>query len=134
MWQKEMERQFFYPMESTVREVVEFMERLEATEDFNPVKEDKGSAKKQSGNGKPYAKISPSDGKKTYGYCTLHVAGHNTEDYYTLKAKKIKGEHSSSSKYAGKSKSGSYQNKTWSRQANDNKVRTCKDLAAFIGK
>ena len=34
-WQKEMDRQGFDPMENTLNDIVEFMERLEATNEFD---------------------------------------------------------------------------------------------------
>ena len=61
-WQKERECQGFDPLENLVNNVVEFMEYIEATEDFNP--ETKPKAK--TGSGKSTKKSSGNSNKKEY--------------------------------------------------------------------
>jgi hypothetical protein len=132
-WQKEMERQGFDPMNGTVADTLEFMERLEATDDFDgsPVKNNsKTNTKKGGGNNKKPS--SSSDGKK--GHCMIHGEGnHNSDECYTLQkeAKKLKSSHSGNT--SGKAKDGSG-NKTWNRKADHGKQKAKSDLAAFIGK
>ena len=47
-WQKEMDRQGFDPMDNTLNAVVDFMERIEATDDFDVNSEEVKSSKKSS--------------------------------------------------------------------------------------
>ena len=125
-WQKEMERQGFDPLEHSVAEVVDFMDRIESAEDF-----DAETTKVKAKSAKTNNKKSPS-GKKTDGkepgelkYCSHH--GHNpshtSEECFVLHpelkdAKKNKGN----------------KNKSWSRKAAEGKAKTKNDLAAFIRK
>ena len=133
-WQKEMERQGFDPMIHTPAEVVEFMERLEATDDFEgtPVKDSKPAAKTSSKTTKSNQSKKPSSsgGRSTKHYCAVH--GHNnshsTEECNTIQqeAKRVK---TNRSDYKGKSP-----NKTWQRKASEGQAKTKQELAAFIQK
>ena len=124
-WQKEMERQGFDPMEHNVAEVVDFMERIEGTEDF-----DAEATKVKAKVAKTNNKKSPSGKKKDekepgeLKYCSHH--GHNpshtSSECFVLHPEL---------KEAKKSKSKS---KSWSRKAADSKAKTKSDLAAFIRK
>ena len=131
-WQKEMERQGFDPMDNTVAQVIEFMERQEATEeDFNDNNQkDSKPATKKGGNGKKKNSSSKPATKKN-GYCLLHGDGnHDTEDCFTLQkeAKRLKGE-GGDSKPAAKSK-----NKTWSKKAEEAKEKAKGEYHAFVRK
>ena len=131
-WQKEMERQGFDPMDNTVAQVIEFMERQEATEeDFNDNNQkDSKPAAKKGGNGKKKNSSSKPATKKN-GYCLLHGDGnHDTEDCFTLQkeAKRLKGE-GGDSKPAAKSK-----NKTWSKKAEEAKEKAKGEYHAFVRK
>ena len=136
-WQKEMDRQGYDPLENNVESVVEFMERLEATDKFdgsavtqnhskqNNSKKNHGSAKKPP--------PSAHGGKKKF--CLLHGEGrHDTDECFALQneAKKLKTSREGGSSQGG-AKNGST-NKTWNRKAAEGKAKTKNDLAAFIGK
>ena len=129
-WQREMEKQGFDPMDQPVTDVVDFMERLETTEDFDADKDTKSVAKK--GNGKSGKKSANSKGKQNL-YCMFHGENnsHKTEDCYQLQkeAKRLKKENNGNDKSYGKSK-----NKTWSRKAEEAKSASKNDLAVFIRK
>ena len=78
-----MERQGFDPVEHTTNEVVEFMEQIEATEDFD---HDAKPAAKKAGNGKGNDGNNgkkPNNNKKAPNgdkYCLLHgKGGHSTD-------------------------------------------------------
>ena len=125
-----MEKQGFDPMEHVINDVVDVMERLESTEDFDNDKDTKQVAKGKS-NGKSGKKSHNSNGKQKF-YCMYHGdnTSHNTENCHKMKqeAKRLKGESNGNQSY-GKSK-----NKTWSRKAEEAKDASKKDLAVFIRK
>jgi hypothetical protein len=127
-WQREMEKQGFDPMEKKLNQVVDKMESLESTEDFEYDNTTKSVAKKGNGNGKGGKKSTNSKGKQNL-YCMLHgEGGHKTEDCYQLQkeAKRVKmGKSDNSSKS---------KNKTWTRKAAESSKESKKDLAAFIRK
>jgi len=144
-WQKEMERQGFDPMATgSIDDTLEFMERVEATDDFDGTPVNKQSSKphaKKGGNQKRAP--SSSDGKK--GFCMIHGEGnHTSEECYTLQkeAKKLKTSYSgnTSTKYSDNKARGNFSsnsgsgNKTWNRKAEQGKSKAKSDLAAFIGK
>ena len=129
-WQREMDRQGFDPMTKRPNEVVEFMEQIESSEDFDadkkvtttPTKKSSGKKKASTGN-------TESDGSK---HCMLHGKNntHDTDECKTLKAdvKKRKGNDSNSK--GGK-------NKTWknSKKDKDNSPEESKkELAALTKK
>jgi hypothetical protein len=136
-WQKEMERQGFDPMTGSVQDTLDFMERLEATDDFDgtTVKQSSKPQAKKGASGNPKKVPSSPGGKK--GHCMIHGEGnHTSEECYTLQkeAKKLKSSYGTNTvKYADKAKSGSG-NKTWNRKAEQGKSKTKSDLATFIGK
>ena len=98
-------------MNGGIADTLEFMERLEATDDFDgtPAKQhSKPHAKK---GGKQKKAPSSSDGKK--GYCMIHGEGnHTSEECYTLQkeAKKLK------TSYSGNNTSGKYTDNKGSRR------------------
>ena len=131
-WQREMDRQGFDPIASNLNAVLEFMENIEAAEAFDG---DKKPAAKSNGKKSTTA---PKNGGKTNGStpkCLLHGYGHATEDCKVLQAeaKRLKGDHSSSSNQIVASKgNGNGKNKTWSRKAQEAKDKSKADMAAFI--
>ena len=123
-------------MNGTAADALEFMERLEATDDFDgtPAKQHSKPTAKRGGMPKK-APSHSAKGKK--GFCMIQDEGnHTSEECYTLQkeAKKLKSSYGSNTdKYADKAKSGSG-NKTWNRKAEQGKSKTKSDLATFIGK
>ena len=127
-WSREMERQGFDPITSTLPQVVDFMERIEQAEDFDGQKVDHGQKTSTNSNKK---KKSSDGGSKT---CLIHGAGtHSSNECKVLQAlaKDSKKDGNPSGGNKGKGKFG---NKTWSRKANEAKEESKKDLAAFIKK
>ena len=131
-WQKEMERQGFDPMDHTMREVVEFMERIEATEDFDADANTKKSVSTKKG-GKDGKKSQGGTGGKQTKYCKLHGEGSHTTDDCNELNKQIKRLKSKGDDNNNGSKKST--NKSWSRKAADEATdKSKKDLAAFIRK
>ncbi len=121
-WSKEMEKQGFDPLTKSLIQVVDFLERIEATED-RP--EPKSSGSKDSGKkkAKGSSKNDSSGGSK---YCSLHGKGsHTTDECRTIQAKikDLKSDESGGSK-----------NKTWSRKADDEKKKSQKEFNSFVKK
>ena len=125
-WQREMDRQGFDPLDNTMQQVIDFLEQVETSEDFEgtPVKkgqDNKSSQKKKSS--------SSSQGQQKRGdqkHCSFHGwGGHSSEECYKLQgdAKRQKG-HGNGSKGSGK-----YSNKSWSRNNSD---QSQKELAHFV--
>lgn len=127
-WQNEMERQGFDPIEHTLNEVVTFMERIEATEDFEGRKsQGKNTSNKSTKNPK---KRAPDD--QDQQYCMLHGYGnHSTEDCKVLQGM-IKRQ--KTSKGRDDDDKPRFKNKTWNRKTNEAKNKNKRDLAAFIQK
>ena len=121
-WIKEMDRQDFDPFAHPIMRSVEFCERMESSEDFQP--EQKKSSPAQSKK-----KHKSSDGGAKY--CEYHGKGnHSTQDCEVIKkmiasAKNNKGERRDKPKFG---------NKTWRRSADDAKKSATKDLAAVVAK
>jgi len=123
-WQGEMERQGFDPFSHTPGEILDFCERLEVAEAIEtPVKAKKGNDRTKKHKSKNASARKEED--PDY-YCMIHGPNrsHNTDDCYSLK-KQIK---------EGKYDNKGTKNKSWSRKAEDAKVKSKKDLAAFISK
>lgn len=125
-WQREMDRQGFDPMTKTILEVVDFLEQVETSEDFDgsPVKSNnKTSSKKKS----PSTQGKTSDQK----HCSIHGwGGHSSEECYKLHpdAKRQK----SGGSY--KKGSGKYSNNSWSRKGSEGSNQSKKELAHFVQK
>ena len=137
-WQKEMERQGLDPVEKSNNEVVDFMEQIEATEDFD---HDAKPAAKKTNNGKGN---NGNNGKKPNNHkkapngdkcCLLHGKGGNSTDEccalqeQTKRLKTKKDGNSSKKSYSKQSGI-----KTWSLKAKDEETSTKADLAAFVKK
>ena len=115
-WIKEMDRQGKDPDEMSPRELVEFLEQIELSEDFDGVKVISEQQKK-----KAKGKKSSSDGNDGAKCCMIHGKGnHSTDECFKVKQKL--GLDSDKS------------NKTWSRKASEAKDKASKDLKAFVQK
>ena len=128
-WTREMDRQGFDPINKSLGEVVDFMERIEQAEDFDGQTIDHNETNRSSGNNKKKSKTS-GKGK----YCLLHGPNtHPTDECKVLKAKAedLKGGSSSSN---NKKKGGKFGNKTWTKKAEESTNKDKKELAAFIKK
>ena len=131
-WQKEMDRQGFAPLEHTPVEVVDFMERIEAAEEFDGhtvtgKSKDNGGKKSFNQNGKG------NDHSKTGKYCALHGKGnHTTDDCRTIKSqvKKLKSSNDNNDKSTKNVRFAS-KNKTWSKKADDYKKKSQQELNAM---
>lgn len=125
-----MERQGFDPITSTLAEVVDFMERIEQSEDFDGQRVDNGQkTSANSSNNKKKKSNHTNSGSKT---CLIHGTGtHSSNECKVLQAlaKDSKKDGTSGGKAKGK-----FGNKSWSRKADDAKGAAKKDLAAFIKK
>ena len=127
-WQKEMDRQGFDPLGHTPMEVVAFMERIEASEEFDA---DKKTTKVAASN-KGKKKANDSNGTKGSHHCMLHGSNntHDTSECKTLQAqaKKLKGNN------GGSNKNGKGHNKSWKNKAKDETDDSKKELAALVKK
>ena len=127
-WQKEMDRQGFDPLQHEPRQVVEFMERIENSEDVSH--DQKPKAEKPEGNNKKKGNTS---GNNRSQCCMLH-GNNNTHDVSECKsllaqAKKLKGNN----------KGGSYKNskggnKTWQNKAKGETNDSKKVMATLVKK
>ncbi len=113
-WEAEMARQGFDSMIHSPIDVIEFCERIENLEDFEPVQKNSGKLVKKNKTTK--------EGKGKC--CALHGnVGHSTEECRTIQAMKKKEAGNPPSK-----------NKTWTRKASDAEKKARKDLATFVRK
>ena len=132
-WSKEMQRQGFDPVEKTPTEFLEFCERMEASEDFQPDSTKSNNNKHDKGNrSKKHPKIrddrprGKGDRSGEPNNCMLHGPNtHPTSECYKLKKeaarlKELTNEYNK--------KSGGGKNKTWKRSADDNKKKASKDF------
>ena len=114
-WQKEMDRQNFDPLVNGLAASVDFMEAVESTEEFEPIK----PKAKSTPNTKK--KSSDQDDKKAPHCCEQHGPNctHDTKDCRFLNNKK------SGNKFG---------DKTWNCKASEASAQSKKDLATLIGK
>ena len=122
-WEKEMNKQDFDPFRNgfTMRQLVEFCERIEATEDPTVARSNTNSNKKAKTSGPGKGKTAKPEGK----YCEYHDStAHDTSECKALKKLKAKG---------GTDKS-SNNNKTWTRKSADAKKFTKKELNMIVKK
>ncbi len=134
-WRTEMDRQGFFPLDSSVNAVVEFMERIEETETEIESRNVKKPSSNSNGNKKPAAKDWKTKDWKSQGktekYCSLHGKGsHTTEECHTLKNKRFKGDRNKNQGFQKKA----YGNKTWTKNADDSKRESSKELNAIVKK
>ena len=132
-WQKEMDRQGFDPLLHTLNEVVDFMEQIEASEDFDASKNNGQDKKKAPSNKRKGGKMKDEDESiPRKKFCLLHGYGtHDSDDCKGLK-QMVKHQKEESNDKTDKKKGGS--NKSWKRKANDFTTKNKKDLAAFVKK
>jgi hypothetical protein len=131
-WIKEMDRQDFNPFkQATLMEVVNFCERLESAEEFNPEHQKRKSG---STTNSKYAqkkmKYSNSKGKPSTGrkWCEYHETDtHNTSECSVLKKMKESGRKPSDKKPFNK-------NKMWTKKSDDAKKFSKKELNALVKK
>jgi hypothetical protein len=127
-WRTEMIKQGFEPMNRSVGEVVDFMERVEETEETSP------REKKSNSNKKPAAKEWKAQGNNKdwkNKYCSLHGKGsHSTDECHTIQNKRLKGDRNQNQGFQKKA----YGNKTWSKNADDGKRESKKELNAIVKK
>jgi hypothetical protein len=128
-WQREMDRQGFDPLTHTAQQVIDFMERIEMTEDFDVDKKVQHVTKKGNNhnNKRKNDTTSDADGSK---YCMMHGKNntHDTSECKSLKAqvKKLKGNESNNFQKKGKNK-----NKTWKKKSDNDSTDPKKELAAL---
>ena len=122
-WQKEMERQGFDPMLKTVNDVVTFMERIEATEDFDVNAAKSNKVNKMNKKKSPSSTKKDSEKEERKFNCDHHGPNnaHNSEQCFVLHPE------------LKKDKKNNSKNKSWSREASENKEKA-KDNFAFIQK
>jgi len=124
-WVRQMDIQNFDPEVATLAELIDFCERMEASEEH-----DKMASTAQKGNGNnnnKKSKTGKSDKDDSRKYCLVHGHGsHTSDECHSLKkyAKGVKDQGDGNNK--------SFGNKTWKRKADNNKSKAKKELAAFI--
>ena len=116
-WTRKMDEHDFDPFTKGIHELINFCERMEASENFEraelKIKTPPSSSKKHKSH-----RNNPNKGK----WCHYHeVDTHDTKDCETLK--KLKNSKSDSKP--------SFKNKTWKRKSDDAKSHTKKELAAI---
>jgi hypothetical protein len=128
-WLKEMDKLGFDPIEYELTQVIEFCERMESAEDFEPARD---GGKTSSKDNKVPRKDSSSKKSKTEGgkYCLLHGnnGSHDTNDCMVLKnqAKALRNNDGD--------RKPAHENKTWKRDADKSTNSSKKELAAFVRK
>ena len=123
-WQREMDRQGFDPMLSDLGQVVDFLERIEMSEEQNL--DSKKPAAKSNGKHSPSKGDGGGNGKK---FCLLHGHGNHTSDEchkLIAEAKRHKSDQYSSNK--------NHVNRTWQKKAAEGSASSKKELAAFVKK
>ena len=124
-WIREMDRQGFDPLTVLATDVVDFLEQIETSEDFDP----EGTVAKKSNSSNNKKKSSGGGGSSKF--CILHgKGGHDTDNCRTMQsqAKKLK------SGGSGGGYSGGSKNKTWSRKASDDTNKSKKEFNSFVKK
>jgi hypothetical protein len=133
-WIREMDKLDFDPITKTLAEVVDFCERMEAAEDFEPARDgQKTSTKSKSDKKKDYSKQGKSDSKSGKKYCLLH--GNNTS-HMTDECHILKKQAQSLCKTAERDgdQKPAFNNKTWKRDASKSTTTSKKELATFVRK
>jgi hypothetical protein len=122
-----MSRQDFDPFRNgaTLRQLVEFCERLEAVEDTSTVQRSNTTSNKKAKTTSGKGKAGKSDGK----YCVYHEStSHDTSECETLKKMKAQG------KVPKGSQKNESKGKSWVKQSSDAKKFTKKELTVIIKK
>jgi hypothetical protein len=133
-WIRKMDKQDFDPIVKTLNEVINFCERMEAAEDFEPARDgQKTSHKSKSDKKKDYSKQGKSNSKSSNKYCLLHGnnPSHTTDKCHVLKkqAQSLR----KTAKRDGNQKP-AFNNKTWKRNASKSATTSKKELATFVRK
>jgi hypothetical protein len=132
-WVKEMDRQDFDPFNATtISQVVDFCERLESAEEFNPDQQRrKAGSTSNSKNNNKKTRFSNNKGKPSKGdgkWCEYHETDtHDTSECSVLKKMKDGGKNNSDKKPFNK-------NKTWTKKSDDAKKFSKKELNAIVKK
>ena len=130
-WTKEMDKQDFDPFRAGVglRQLTEFCERIEATEDAPTVTRNNTTSNKKAKTTNGSKGKSDKSDKSSGKYCVYHEStSHDTSECETLKQLKAKG----------KNPKGSQKNeskgKSWTKQSSDAKKFTKKELTVIVKK
>jgi hypothetical protein len=125
-WKKEMEKQGFDPMNHVdeIHKVVDFMERIESSEDF----EEKATKPKAKDNGNDKKKSRTQKSNDSKYFCMFHGNNntHSTDECHLVK--KLVSQSKTSNDSSSRKKV------EWSDQASDNRKKSRKELAAFVKK
>jgi hypothetical protein len=133
-WICEMDKQDFDPIVKTLTEVVDFCERMEAAEDFEPARDgQKTSHKSKSDKKKNYSKQGKSDSRSSGKCCLLHG---NNPSHTMDKCHILKKQAQSLRKTAERdgNQKPAFNNKTWKRDASKSTTTSKKELATFVRK
>ena len=125
-----MDHQGFDPIIKTPAQVVDFLENIEMSEDFDHDKLTKSAKDDNKKNKKQKHSNSNNDNKGGGGkFCLIHgKCGHTSNDCTKLQDLAKKGKPSGSDKDKGS------KNKSWTRKADDNKKKTKNELNALVQK
>ena len=115
-----MDQQGFDPVNKTLSEVAQFMERIEQAEDFDPSPDSKPEA---SSNKKSKTGLGKSK------HCLIHGQGGHSSDECKTPQALVKDSKSNAS--GGKKKFG---NKTWKKKPDESTDKNKKDFLAFVKK
>jgi hypothetical protein len=127
-WHGEIERQGFDMYVSSLHEVVDFFEKIESAEALT-AKMEQPIPKKTADPKKKQRTASNSDKKTSQEdlVCPIHGKGHSEQQCRTIQRMKKNNTWKGVEAYKSK-------NKTWSRQAEENKDKAKKELATYIQK
>jgi SpoVK/Ycf46/Vps4 family AAA+-type ATPase len=132
-WVKEMDRQDFDQFSATtISQVVDFCERLESAEKFNPDQQKrKSGSTSNSKHAQKKSRFSHAKGKPSKGdgkWCEYHETDtHDKSECSGLKKMKEGGKNNSNKKPFNK-------NKTWTKKSDDAKKFSKKELNALVKK
>ena len=129
-WTREMDKLDFDPVVSTLSKVIQFCERMEAAEDFEPARNGNKTNNSSKDKSKNKSKGNASNKGNGDKYCLLHGDNntHTTDECHVLKkqAKQLRGNDGD--------KKPAFKNKTWKRDADKSTSSSKKELATFVRK
>ena len=129
-WQREMDRQGYDPLTHNPTEVVDFMERIEQSEEYEPKKNQASTSNGKTAKTKSSSYHNKAKTSSETLFCLLHGnCSHTTNDCHALKeqAKRLKTSNGDKSK-------NKYGNKTWTKKADDSSKQSQKELNALVKK
>ena len=130
-WLKEMDKHDFDPYNDTLKNLLGFCERMEASEDHDASGNTKPSGGKSSKKARTQSGANHSGDK----WCEYHETNtHNTSECETLKKLKASRGNTSRENTARALTNNRSPNKTWKRNAGDGKKFTRKELSAIATK